>query len=74
MRLPNDRPPAPVSRLGAAWGRCLVYLRRPRRWAVPVASAFLLCLLLYLRILDERVPWEVGQRAPRGIVAHADTW
>jgi hypothetical protein len=41
---------------------------------LPATSAVLLCLLLCLRILDERVPWRVGQRASRTVTAHADTW
>jgi len=39
-----------------------------------VVGAAVLCGLLYLRILDERVPWQINERAPRDIVAHADTW
>jgi len=36
-------------------------------------GAGLLFVLVYVRILGERVPWQIGQRAPRDIRAHAFT-
>ncbi len=55
-----------------AWARS--HARRPWRIVIPLLGAAVLCGLLYLRILDERVPWQINERAPRDIVAHADTW
>jgi len=61
-------------RIGEAWAWCRSRARRPWRILILVLGASLLCGLLYLRILDERVPWQIGQPAPRDIRAHADTW
>jgi putative nucleotidyltransferase with HDIG domain len=48
-------------------------IRRPYRTAVLAVGAALLFGLVYLRILGERVPWQIGQRAPRDIRAHTFT-
>jgi putative nucleotidyltransferase with HDIG domain len=47
--------------------------RRPYRTAALVVGAGLLFALVYARILGERVPWQIGQRAPRDIRAHTFT-
>jgi len=46
---------------------------RPYRTGVLAVGAGLLFLLVYLRLMGERVPWQIGQRAPRDIRAHAFT-
>jgi putative nucleotidyltransferase with HDIG domain len=48
-------------------------VRRPYRTGVLAVGAALLFGLVYLRILGERVPWQIGQRAPRDIRAHTFT-
>lgn len=74
MRLAHEKRPRLFARIATAWVDFLRLLRHPKRWVLPATSAVLLCLLLYLRILDEHVPWRVGQRASRTVTAHADTW
>ncbi|MGQ9732895.1 MAG: HD family phosphohydrolase [Candidatus Zipacnadales bacterium] len=44
--------------------------RQPYRTLMVVVGGGLLLLLVYLRIQDERIPWQKGQRAPRDIRAH----
>jgi len=73
VRLHREKRRVPLARVGNAWADFRALLRHPKRWLIPVSSAALLCLLIYLRIADERVPWQVGQRAPRTVIANADT-
>jgi putative nucleotidyltransferase with HDIG domain len=68
-RLPGADDSAESSNRLRRWRR--VITARPYRTAVLVLGPALLFTLVYLRILSERVPWEVGQRAPRDIRAHA---
>jgi len=67
-RLPGGKPSPPDGRLRRALQPIVGH---PYRTGVLAIGAGLLVLLVYLRILGERVPWQIGQRAPRDIRAHA---
>jgi putative nucleotidyltransferase with HDIG domain len=69
-RLPGSHSASPTGR----WRQRLnPIVGHPQRTGVLVVGALLLFGLVYLRILGERVPWQVGQHAPRDIRAHAFT-
>ncbi len=61
-----------LKRTNGSWSWLRRHTRRPWRALILLLGTGILCGLLYLRILDERVPWKIGERAPRDILAHAD--
>jgi cyclic-di-AMP phosphodiesterase PgpH len=72
VNLVRPKPGGWPASLRAQLASVAALIARPKRWVLPVASALLLFLLLCLRILDEREPWAVGQRASRTVTAHTD--